>query len=38
MKKFRPENKILEMSRKVEELTVDKLSFFTNITHSSAHR
>ena len=26
-------NQILEMSRKVEELTVDKLAFFTNITH-----
>ena len=26
-------NQILEMSRKVEELTVDKLVFFTNITH-----
>ena len=26
-------NKILEMSRKVEELTFDKLTFFTNITH-----
>lgn len=26
-------NPILEMSRKVEELTVDKLAFFTNITH-----
>ena len=26
-------NQILEMSHKVEELTVDKLAFFTNITH-----
>lgn len=26
-------NQILEMSRKVEELTIDKLAFFTNITH-----
>ena len=26
-------NQILEMSRKVEKLTVDKLAFFTNITH-----
>ena len=26
-------NQILEMSRKVEELTFDKLTFFTNITH-----
>lgn len=26
-------NKILEMSRKLEAMTVDKLAFFTNITH-----
>ncbi len=29
----RQKDKILEMSHKVEELTFDKLAFFTNITH-----